>query len=245
MDLQSVIAMAGKMFGSSSNSTASMDIAGDGGGDPNKDSISLKDSAGIKKGNYSKTKIQGLIKAAKAVGVKPHQLLALAWQESDLGGDVKNQPVDDPNVIHGRGKGRASGSIGQIKDFSEGQYKEMSELADKTGINSGYLKTAIAFRDKLKYAKQLGFNDEAMQLQAYNGYGKLTPPKDAKGNVVPTKYYGQLVGAEGLDMRQNPLYGKRLLSLAGDLSKNKDINDLINEKSDLPIPTATSVAAKK
>lgn len=199
------------------------------GDPPGTGSISLKDSKGIKKGNYSKDKITGLIKAAKAVNVDPHQLLALAWQESDLGGDVKNQPVDDPNVIIGRGKGRSSGSIGQIKDFSEGQYKEMSDIAAKTGINSGYLKTAIALRDKLKYAKQLGFNDEAMALQAYNGYGKLTPPKDASGKVVPKKYYGQLVGEEGIDMKKNPLYGKRLIELKNDLMKNKDIQSLINE----------------
>lgn len=240
MDIQSIIANAAKMFGSSYK-------ADSGGGDPpGSNSISLKDSAGIKKGNYSKDKIKGLIGAANAVGVDPYKLLALGWQESDLGGDVKNQPVDDPNVIRGRGKGRASGSIGQIKDFSEGQYKEMSQLAEKTGINSSYLKTAIAFRDKLKYAKQLGFEDEALQLQAYNGYGKLTPPKDAKGNVVPQKYYGQLVGAEGIDMRKNPLYGKRLLALASDLKKSKDINELIKGSNiNLPVASAPQVAATK
>ncbi len=204
---------------------------------PGEDAISLKDSSGIKKGNYSKKTITGLIKAAKAVGVNPHQLLALAWQESDLGGDVKNKPVDDPNVIHGRGQGRASGSIGQIKDFSEGQFKEMSQLADKTGIESPYLKTAIAFRDKLKYAKSLPFVQqsqkdpalyEAMLNQAYNGYGKLRPPADSNGKITPQKYYGQMVGEEGIDMKANPLYGKRLLALKSDLEKNKDINNLIN-----------------
>lgn len=249
MDLQSLIANAKDMF-SSKSATPVANTSG--GSDPNDETIDLKDSKGIKGGKYYKKNIQGLIKAAKVVGVDPHQLLALGWQESNLGGseqdvrETKEKEAKLSGIKTEKGRtwhDRSKMNIGQVNGIDNPQ--ELAELATKTGISNEYLAPALALRDKLKYAKHLGFNDEAMALQAYNGYGVIPAQKDANGNVVPTKYYGQNVPAEGLNMRQNPLYGKRLLELKSDLSKNKYINSLIDENTDLPVPTATSVIAKR
>lgn len=249
MDLQSVIAMAGKMFGSSSNSTASTDISGGGGGDPKKgdpvdpDYIDIADSKNLKSGKFKKEHIQNFIKAAKAAGVDPNNLLSLVWQESNFGG-TKQQILDEQKrrqtilAAGGRpGRGGNQTNLGQITGIDNPD--ELAALAGKTGLDTKYLAPALILRDKLKEAKRLGFTDPALQLQLYNGVGKL---KMAPG----AKYYGQSFPQGGtLDMRQTPLYGKRLLELSSDIKKNKNIQSLINEDVDLPVPTATSVAAKK
>jgi hypothetical protein len=183
----------------------------EGGGDG--DTIPIKDSSGLKSGKYSKATIQGIIKGAKATGVDPFQALALSLQETGLG----------TAMVHGR-RGKFAVPIGQTHDFSDQQQQELDALNQKTGIDPEYLKLGIALRDKLRYAKQLGFNDEASQLQAYNGYGTLT--KEKLGGA--DKAYGVPVG-NGIDMRKNPLYGKRLVQLKNDLMANKDISSLITQ----------------
>lgn len=241
MDLQSIIANAKDMFGGKSSISSALNISGDGN-DPNDPQIKINDPKGLKSGDYSKKHIQGLISAAKVVGIDPKQLLALSLQESGIGTAPPKKLASGRQGY--RNKGTAN-FLGQVSDFEPAQEAEMQKLSASKGIDPSYLKPAIVLRDKLKYAKHLGFNDEAMALQAYNGYGVIPAQKDANGNVVPTKYYGQNVPAEGLNMRQNPLYGKRLLELKSDLSKNKYINSLIDENTDLPVPTATSVIAKR
>ena len=185
--------------------------------------ININDSMGIKSGKYSKEHIQGLIKAAKAAGVNPYDLISLSLQESGIGTAAVKK--------HGRyGRARDTENfLGQVADFTPEQQKELDKISQEKSIDAKYLKPALVLRDKINYAKQLGFKDEAMQLQAYNGYGKLMKQKDASGKPVATRYYGMDVPDEGLDMRKTPLYGNRLISLRGDLMKNKDIVDLISK----------------
>jgi hypothetical protein len=186
-----------------------------GPGDPEEPKISLKDSKGIKSGSYSKKHIEGIVKASKALGIDPYQSLALAWQESGF--------ASAPSK---KFRGRViNPSLAQIIDFEPAQEKELEEKAKATGIDPMYLKLGITLRDKLKYAKQLGFKDEASQLQAYNGYGVLTKRQMGGAN----KAYGVDIG-EGINMKKNPLYGKRLLELKKDIAANKDILALINSK---------------
>lgn len=182
--------------------------------EPEEPKIGIKDSRGIKSGQFSKKHIEGIIKASKEVGIDPTRALALAWQESGF--------------AHKTGKkGRRGGAIiedlAQILDFEPAQEKEVNEKAASTGIDPQYLKLAVVLRDKMKYGKQLGFNDEAAQLQAYNGYGTLTPKQFGGA----TKAYGVDI-SQGVSMKKNPLYGKRLLELAADISKNKEVSDMIN-----------------
>jgi aldehyde:ferredoxin oxidoreductase len=184
---------------------------------PGDDKISINDSAGIKTGKYSKDRIQGLIKAAKAVGMDPSRVLqavAVDLQETGLGTE---------KVKMRRGKQEAE--PGQVHDFSEQQQKELDEIAEKTDASPEYLKLAIALRDKLKVADKLGYKDEAQRLQAYNGYGIIT--KDKFGGA--DKAYGVPIG-EGIDLKKNPLYGKRVLQLSKDLQSNQEVMSLINAK---------------
>lgn len=192
---------------------------------PNDDTIDIHDSAGLKSGKYSKTHIQNLAKAAKATGINPYQLVALSLQESGIG--TATPRATSTGRVGYRNK-KTPNFLGQVGDFEPAQQAELEKLSASTGIDPTYLKPAIVLRDKLKYAKQLGFNNEDMQLQAYNGYGKLLPKKDASGKNVPTRYYGLDVPETGLDMRKTPLYGRRLMALKSDLMKSKDINNLIN-----------------
>lgn len=188
-------------------------------GDPVEPKIKIIDSKKLKTGEYSKKHIEGLVKAAKAIGVNPSHMVALALQESGLGSAKERA---------GRSRGevriKVTPSLAQVNDFEEAQQKELDELTKSTGIDPLYLKPAIVLRDKIKYAKQLGFTDEASQLQAYNGYGILTK-KQAGSDTA----YGVPIG-EGINMKKTPLYGKRLLELSKDISSNKEIQSLINLK---------------
>lgn len=203
---------------------------------PDEETIDLQDSGNLKSGKFFKKHIKGLAAAAKAVGVNPYQLLALGWQESNLGGSareaqerkIKEAKLSGIKTQDGRSwRDRSKSNIGQVNGIDNPE--ELSALAQKTGLSTDYLAPALALRDKLKYAKHLGFTAEDMQLQAYNGYGKIPAQKDpTTGKVIPTKYYGLQVPDSGIDMRKTPLYGRRLMALKSDLMKSKDINDIIN-----------------
>lgn len=179
----------------------------------NEPKIGYKDPKGYKSGNYSKKHIEGIVKASKAIGIDPYQALALGLQESGFATAKERK---------GRGGFTIKPSLAQIKDIEPNQEAEVDELSKKSGIDSQYLKMAVVLRDKLKYAKQLGFNDEAAQLQAYNGYGTVTKRNFGGAD----KAYGVPIG-EGINMKENPLYGKRLLELKQGFMANKEISDLI------------------
>lgn len=189
-------------------------ILGGGGDPPDNDLIDLRDSKGVKAGKYSRAKIMSAIKAARAVGVDPAQYLALGWQESDLG-NAK---------VKGR-RGSWDAPFAMAHDIDDNQQKEIEALAQKTGVDPLILRGAVALRGKLQYAKQLGFKDEASALQAYNGYGTITPKQFGGA----TQAYGVDI-SNGVDMRKNPLYGKRLLELKQDILKNKAIQQLLNQQ---------------
>jgi len=182
---------------------------------PEEPKIGIKDSQGLKSGRYSKKHIEGIIAASKAVGADPYQALALGLQESGLGTAKLKRRL-----------GKVDAPLAMVHDFEPAQQKELEDTAQKTGIDPEYLKLAIVLRDKVKYGKQLGFTDEASQLQAYNGYGTI---KKAIGG--PTKMYGVDIG-DGLDMKKNPLYGKRLVALKYDIANNPEIRELIEGKPD-------------
>ncbi len=180
------------------------------GGDP-KDELLLKDSAGKKSGKYSKKIVQNIVAAAKATGVDPAQALAIALQESGLGSVT----------VKGR-RGRYPASLAPIAvDFSEDEQKEFDSLEAK-GLDPLALKLTIALRNKLDYGKRLGFLTEPEQLQAFNGYGTITPATFGGA----TKAYGVDI-SQGVNMKKNPLYGKRVQQLKNDLLSNEYIQSLL------------------
>ena len=176
------------------------------GVDPNDPEVYLKDSKGLKSGRYDRKNIEGLVRAARVVGVNPYQLVALSLQETGLGKQTGRR-----------------GGLASAFDTDEAQFKELADLSSKyTDIDAKYLKPAILLRDKIAYGKKLGFTDEPSLLQAYNGYGTITP--DSFGGA--TMAYGVDI-SKGVNLRNNPLYGKRLVQLKNDLMQNEFIQSLL------------------
>lgn len=176
--------------------------------------ILFKDSAGLKSGKYSKGNIMDLIKAAKAFGVDPLEAIGIAIQEEGF-----KKPNESSKGRRGRG---GIGNVTNLK-FSDKENSMLNQYYDK-GYDLDSIRLAYAVKLKNDYAKQLGFNDDAARLQAYNGYGKLTPALFGGA----TKAYGVDI-TNGVDLKKNPLYGKRILALKKDLMSNKDIAALLTQ----------------
>lgn len=76
------------------------------------------------------------------------------------------------------------------------------------------------FKSKLKLADSKGKKTEADKIQAWNGYGKISPKSEYNSNV----YYGINVSKTPLDMSKNPVYGKRIIDLRENvIKKNPEI----------------------
>jgi len=82
-------------------------------------------------------------------------------------------------------------------------------------------------QQKRAYAKNLGYNDELHQIQAYNGLGKI----DEFGSDFPQRsYYGVQIPSGGvLDFKKNPLYGKEVTDIRDNVLKpNKDMQNIVD-----------------
>lgn len=90
-----------------------------------------------------------------------------------------------------------SGNPFNIQYSSQAQLEKM--ISDPIG---GSLDTLV---EKLKIAARLGKDNYAAAVQVYNGLGKIT-----EGSFGRTKAYGLDIPEEGISMKENPLYGKRI-----------------------------------
>lgn len=81
------------------------------------------------------------------------------------------------------------------------------------------------YKQKLKEAKRAGINDELLQIQYYNGLGTVTPKTEKKYHGYEMqKIYGVPIPKSGINMRENPLYGKQIVDLRDNVIKrNKQI----------------------
>ena len=78
-------------------------------------------------------------------------------------------------------------------------------------------------------AKRLNKKSPAEIIQAYNGYGKLYPSteKDYHG-FKASSFYGVPVTEKGLNMKENPLYGKEVLDIQKNIiEKDPNIKDIV------------------
>ena len=71
-------------------------------------------------------------------------------------------------------------------------------------------------KQKLDYAKKLGKTDEASQIQAFNGYGKVGANTEGQQKSM----YGIDVTKQPIDMNKNPAYGKRIIDIRDNILKN-------------------------
>ena len=155
---------------------------------PNKDLKNFK--------NVNKEDIQAIIKMADYLEYPRDLALAVSLQESGLG-------KTDANLGHNLDY-----------DFTPRMEGEVFSDAEK---DAGAFITGL--KDKAEYAKTLykqkkiPKNDLIYQLQAYNGFGTLTPNTEANYYQTPNqKFYGVDVVGKPLSMKQNPLYGKTIIN---------------------------------
>jgi hypothetical protein len=144
----------------------------------------------LKSGDYHTGVIGEIARAARAYGQNPQELMAIALQETNLG-------KADPNYGH-------------VLDYY-----------DPEDRGSAY-DLAFAKTEKDKVAAGKGFGDnELLKLQTYNGLGTVYPSTEAgyHGFNMSSIYGVPLTGA-GINMVENPLYGKRIVDLRDNVLKN-------------------------
>lgn len=167
-----------------------------------------------KTGSYDPEIIGNIIKAAKFNGVDPNTAIALALQETSLG------KLDPDNI---------GASL-----MKPGAYGKAPK-----GMNQDAYEFTRLLKEKMAYGQKLGYDDEAHQLQAYNGLGKLANKGDYQlGGVAQNQsFYGkQLKPGESLDLKENPLYGKTVIDLRDNLIKNNpDIQNMIGADKTAPL----------
>lgn len=74
--------------------------------------------------------------------------------------------------------------------------------------NTSYAEGAAnIYAQKVQDAKRLGIANEVDQIQLYNGTGRIPYMEGVK------KIYGVPLPKEGIDMQQNPLYGKQIMDI--------------------------------
>ena len=77
-----------------------------------------------------------------------------------------------------------------------------------------------AYMNKMKEADRLKITDPYTRLQVYNGLGKIFPSTEQKYHGFKMKkIYGVPVPQEGLNLRDNPLYGKQVVDIRENVLK--------------------------
>lgn len=155
--------------------------------DPNRDLVT---------GKYPSKEIYGIVKAAKRYNLDPYDLLSVSLQETGFS-------------KHGEGLGQILMSDNEIRNTIPTKMNTEEEAADDP-----YDMFARAYMSKMKYADKLGIKDPATRMQVYNGLGKITPNTEkAYHGFAMQSIYGVPLPKKGIDMKKNPLYGKRVLDL--------------------------------
>jgi len=144
----------------------------------------------LKSGDYHTGVIGEIARAARAYDQDAQELMAIALQETNLG-------KADPNYGH-------------VLDYYDPQDRG-------SAYDLAFAKTK---KDELANSKGFG-NNELLKLQAYNGLGSVYPSTEAgyHGFNMSSIYGVPLTGA-GINMVENPLYGKRIVDLRDNVLKN-------------------------
>lgn len=168
-------------------------------------------------GEYDKDFIEYIVSAAKSEGVDPYTALAVALQETGL----------DPNgnVGHIIGDQDVELSGNDVYDFVKILKYKAGEYADKIGIDK---------------------NDEERRIQAYNGFGRVKPSTEADYHGFNMKkIYGVPLSEKGIDMKENPLYGRQIIDIRDNVLKgNKDLVNLVENTKPMSLPVETKSILK-
>lgn len=177
-------------------------------------------SIGLKTVNADPDTMRAIVAHAKAKGVDPYTALAVAYQESEFGNKDKN--------------------IGQAWTYDPS--KGIPET-DTLNIEASRLTNAL--KDKLDYAKRLGYDKkgEDYAIQAYNGYGDLRHNlMKINGKMQPQRWYGNLVTADKpFLMSEHPLYGRSVMSLRDEiLKKHAGVKNIVDTTPAYKLPDANT-----
>jgi hypothetical protein len=149
---------------------------------------------------------KAVIRQAMSKGVDPNTALAIAMQETKMG------------------------------NLNENVGSAWATLPDE-GINDPYEQGANSLAktlaDKLQYAKRLGYDKkgEEYALQAYNGYGKVFP-KNTDRNAKESYYGIPVTHQNPLNMANNPIYGKNIISVRDEIiKKHPQLQELIKAET--------------
>lgn len=185
--------------------------------------------------NYGKKNIKNidedLVREITEKGIKagrdPYTLLAMATQETGLG---------------------TSGTSGNINPFHLNLDMEPSTSRSSKQIRSNYIDKSIEFmNEKGRLANSLGKTEDADRLQSWNGYGTVWGDKPMYGMHADSMKQRtnlnrwQIDGVKeyGIDMKENPVYGKQVLSIRDSVVKQSpeivDIVEGYNPSRDLKV----------
>ena len=144
----------------------------------------------LKSGDYHTGVIGEIARAAREYGIDPQELMSMGLQESNLG-------KTDPNYGH-------------VLDYRDPQNR-----------GAAY-DMAFAKTEKNKVADEKGYtDDEVRRIQTYNGLGNVYPWTELDYHGKPMKsIYGVPLTNAGINMVDNPLYGKRIMDLRDNVLKN-------------------------
>ena len=176
----------------------------------------LNPNTDLVSGQYDKGTIQQVLDAAKRYNYDPYTALAVALQESRLGQSDDNlgHLLDNPTAISSKLPNRKKARQSMERE----EFDKMYSADDMVRM----------LMEKKDMADKLGMKDELHHLQAYNGLGKVYPKTESDYHGFNmAKIYGVDLPAEGIDMKQNPLYGRQVIDLRENvIKKNPEIMEI-------------------
>lgn len=194
----------------------------------------IRPNADLKGGEYDGAIINEILSAAKRYNYDPYTALSVGLQESLLGKSGENV-----------GHTLYESTIPSLLPNSGLTYDELNS-DEKVKHNIDNMVRFLI--EKKKEAKSNNLNGELQELQAYNGY-KLKPETELDYYGHPNKMaYGVVIPNEGINLKQNPLYGKQIVDLRENvLKKNPELLKVINNyyKKNKPVSGSLSDILKK
>lgn len=174
-------------------------------------------------GKYDKELINKMVRISNAYGVDPLETIAIGLQETNLGTAEEH-----------------AGNFGHTLTVGTKEFEKHLGVSEKDYQNlsnedRNIMSIIAALKRGPKIAKSLGLSGKEFELQAYNGFGKVTPRTEADYHGFESpKFYGVDVTKEPLDMKKNPVYGKTILSLVDMLKSNPAIQTALKDPRNNP-----------
>lgn len=176
-------------------------------------------------GNYDTERINKIVQYAKLYGHNPYDLIAIDLQETKLGKTgLDNEAKRSLNVSKNQRKDSPGHLIMSEEDMT------VKSKSGKYGDDWEYDDFARGYGTKVNAAKKAGLTSDVDIYQTFNGRGKVFPSTESDYHGYNMKQiYGVDIPTGGIDMKKNPLYGKRIKDIKENiLMKSPEISDAVN-----------------